>query len=201
MSRVLVLVRHGQCAANRHGLLLGRADPPLCDAGREQAEALARALPVPARLISSPLLRARQTADALAAASGAVVEVDPRWVEMDYGELDGCPASALDAAGWRAWRDDPAHVPAGGESLADVGTRVRAACRELAGAAADGEVVVVSHVSPIKAAVAWALGVGDEVAWRMWVADAAVCRIDTTGSLPRLIAFNDVTAHVGAPVP
>jgi broad specificity phosphatase PhoE len=200
VTRVLVLVRHGQTVANRRGLLLGRADPPLCDGGREQAEALARALPPPARLISSPLLRARETADALGAASGTLVEVDPRWVEMDYGDLDGRPASALDADGWRAWRDDPAHVPAGGESLAAVGARVRAACRELTGAAADGDVVVVSHVSPIKAAIAWALGVGDEVAWRMWVADAAVCRIDTAGPAPRLVAFNDVTAHAVAPV-
>jgi broad specificity phosphatase PhoE len=197
---VLVLVRHGQTDANRRGLLLGRADPPLCAGGREQAEALARALPAPSRLISSPLVRARETADAIATASGTVVEVDPRWVEMDYGALDGRPASALDADGWRTWRDDPAHVPAGGESLAAVGGRVRTACRELAGAAADDHVVVVSHVSPIKAAIAWALGVGDEVAWRMWVADAAVCRIDTAGPAPRLVAFNDVTAHAVAPV-
>ena len=56
-------------------------------------------------------------------------------------------------------------------------------------------------MSPIKAAIAWALGVGDEVAWRMWVADAAVCRVDTSGSAPRLLAFNDMTAHSGAPVP
>ena len=201
MSGVLILVRHGQTGANERGLLLGRADEPLCPGGREQAEALARALPAPSRLISSPLGRARQTADAIAAPSGASVEVDERWVEMDYGALDGRPASALDADGWRAWRADPAHVPAGGESVAEVGARVRAACRELAGAAADGDVVVVSHVSPIKAAIAWALGVGDEVAWRMWVADAAVCRIDTSGSVPRLLAFNDVTAHVRAPVP
>lgn len=201
MSGVLILVRHGQTGANERGLLLGRADEPLCPSGREQAEALARALPTPSRLISSPLGRARQTADAIAAPSGASVEVDERWVEMDYGALDGRPASALDADGWRAWRADPAHVPAGGESVAEVGARVRAACRELAGAAADGDVVVVSHVSPIKAAIAWALGVGDEVAWRMWVADAAVCRIDTSGSVPRLLAFNDVTAHVRAPVP
>ena len=198
---MLVLVRHGQTDANRCGLLLGRADPPLCAGGREQAEALARVLPAPSRLISSPLARARETADALAAASGTVVEIDPRWVEMDYGALDGRPASALDADGWRTWRDDPAHVPAGGESLAAVGGRVRAACRELAGPAATDDVVVVSHVSPIKAAVAWALGVGDEVAWRMWLADAAVCRIDTAGPAPRLLAFNDVTAHAGAPVP
>jgi broad specificity phosphatase PhoE len=201
VSGVLILVRHGQTRANRRGLMLGRADEPLCDGGREQAGALARALPAPARLISSPLRRARATAEAIAVASGTPVEVDERWVEMDYGALDGRPASALDADGWRAWQDDPAHVPAGGESVAEVGARVRSACGELAGAAADGDVVVVSHVSPIKAAIAWALGVGDEVAWRMWVADAAVCRIDTSGPAPRLLAFNDLTAHVAAPVP
>jgi broad specificity phosphatase PhoE len=197
---MLILVRHGQTGANQRGLLLGRADEPLCEDGRDQADALARALPAPVRLVTSPLRRARQTAEAIGAASGVPVEVDERWVEMDYGALDGRPPSALDADGWRAWRDDPAHVPAGGESVAEVGVRVRSACRELAGVAAEGDVVVVSHVSPIKAAVAWALGVGDEVAWRMWVADAAVCRIDTSGSAPRLLAFNDVAAHVGAPV-
>ena len=188
---MLILVRHGQTEANRHGLLLGRADPPLCGAGRDQAEALARALPRPARLVSSPLTRAVETARAV----GAEIEIDERWIEMDYGRLDGCPASDLDAAGWRAWRDDPTHVPAGGESVAAVGARVRAACHDLADTAADADVVVVSHVSPIKAAIAWALGVGDEVAWRMWVEDAAVCRIDTSGSAPRLLAFNDVSAH------
>jgi broad specificity phosphatase PhoE len=201
VRRVLILVRHGQTSANRRGLLLGRSDPPLCDAGREQADALARTLPAATRVISSPLDRARETAATIAAASGTGVEIDDRWIELDYGALDGCPASALDAEGWRAWRDDPAHVPAGGESVAAVGARVRAACRDLTTAAGSGDVVVVSHVSPIKAAVAWALGVGDEVAWRMWVADAAVCRVEVSGSAPRLLAFNDVTAHAGAPVP
>ncbi|MCD2196749.1 histidine phosphatase family protein [Actinomycetospora endophytica] len=198
---MLILVRHGLTSANQQGLLLGRADPPLCDDGREQAEALARTLPAPTRLISSPLGRARETAETIAAVSGVGVEIDDRWIELDYGDLDGCPASALDPEGWRTWRDDPTFVPAGGESIAAVGARVRAACRDLTGAAAAGDVIVVSHVSPIKAATAWALGAGDEVTWRMWVSDAAVCRIDTSGSAPRLLAFNDVTAHAAAPVP
>jgi broad specificity phosphatase PhoE len=197
---VLILVRHGQTDANARGLLLGRADPPLCAAGRRQAEVLAEALPHPARLVTSPLLRARETAEELAAVSGVRPEIDDRWIELDYGRLDGLPASALDADGWRTWRDDPAHVPAGGESLAALGVRVRAACEDLAADAAAGDVVVVSHVSPIKAAVAWALGVGDEVVWRMWVSDAAVCRVDTGGPSPRLLGFNDLTAHT-APVP
>ncbi len=191
---MLILVRHGQTDANVRGLLLGRSDPPLTAEGRRQARALAGALPRPGRIVCSPLLRARQTADALAAEApaGVTVEVDDRWIELDYGELDARPHTALDPAGWRAWRSDPDFAPPGGESIAAVGARVRAACAELAADAAREDVVVVSHVSPIKAAVAWALGVGDEAVWRMFLADAAVCRIDTGGEVPLLLAFSDV---------
>ncbi|MDQ4104386.1 MAG: histidine phosphatase family protein [Actinomycetota bacterium] len=193
---MLILVRHGQVAANAHGLLLGRADPPLTETGYRQARALAKALPPLIRVVSSPLLRARQTAAVLADARNDCVdlEVDWRWIEMDYGDLDGQPATALPDETWRTWWRDPHFVPAGGESVAAVGLRVREACSELAGDAACGDVVVVSHVSPIKAALAWALGVGDEVAWRMYLVDAAVCRVDTSGPLPLLLAFNEVHA-------
>jgi broad specificity phosphatase PhoE len=193
---VLILVRHGQTDANAQGLLLGRADPPLNEFGERQARALAKALPRPSRIVSSPLARARHTAAVLAGAPPGVmdaedVEVDARWIEMDYGELDGRPATALDEGSWRTWREDAEFVPAGGESLAAVCARVHEACAELVDDAARGDVVVVSHVSPIKAAVTWALGVSHEVAWRMFLGDAAICRIDTSGRVPLLLAFND----------
>jgi glycosyltransferase 2 family protein len=196
VAGVLILVRHGQTEANARGLLLGRADPPLNESGYRQAQALAEALPRASRIVSSPLRRARDTAAVLAGTGpGAMdagdVEVDARWIEMDYGDLDGRPATALDERSWWTWRQDPDFVPAGGESLADVCTRVHEACAELADDAASGDVVVVSHVSPIKAAVTWALGVGDEVGWRMFLGDAAICRIDTSGRVPLLLAFND----------
>lgn len=202
---MLILVRHGQTAANARGLLLGRADPQLTETGYRQARALAATLPRAARIVSSPLTRARQTAAVLAGglpdAAGCPdsihVEVDQRWIEMDYGDLDGRPATALGEQSWRAWRQDPEFVPAGGESVAAVCARVRQACTELADDAARGDVVVVSHVSPIKAAIAWALGVGDEVVWRMFLADAAVCRIDTTGPVPLMLAFNDASPVKG----
>ena len=60
---------------------------------------------------------------------------------------------------------------------------------------ATGDVVVVSHVSPIKAGVAWALGTGDEIAWRMFVALASVTRIAVSDRGPLLRSFNEV-AHL-----
>lgn len=194
---MLVIVRHGQTAANAGGLILGRADPPLTDLGRRQAAALARALGRPDRVVSSPLQRARQTA----AAFGAPVEVDERWIELDYGELEGAPAASVTDDLWARWQADTAFAPAGGESLAALGARVRAACEDLTGAAAAGDVLVVTHVSPIKAAVGWALGLGDELAWRLYVEDAAVCRIRIGAHGPLLTAFNQLHPPDGRPRP
>jgi len=191
---MLILVRHGQTAANAAGLFLGRADPPLTDLGRRQADALAAALPRPGRVISSPLARAQQTA----AAFGVPVELDERWIEMDYGDLDEQPVTSLAATAWQRWRADVNHAPEGGESLAAVGRRVRQACAELAADAAPMNVVVVSHVSPIKAAIAWALGTGDEIAWRMYVNDAAVCRIAIEPEGPTLRSFNESIPSLAA---
>jgi len=200
---VIVVVRHGRTGANAGGLLLGRADPPLDAEGERQAAALGVAcgsLDV-ARIVTSPLARCRRTAEAIAAAaSGSAsgpatvpVEVDERWIELDYGDLDGRPIRDVPAATWAAWRADVAWTPEGGESLAALGARVRSACDSLAEEARDRDVVVVTHVSPVKAAVAWALGVGDEVAWRMWVGPASISRIGFAGSSPSLRSFNEVT--------
>ena len=145
-------------------------------------------LPRPDRVVTSPLRRARDTAAALDTA----VEIDERWIELDYGDLDGVPAAGVGQEVWDRWRTDPAHVPARGESLVDLGRRVRFACEELAGDALDGVVVVVTHVSPIKAAIAWSLGVSDAIAWRMYVEDATITRVavDAAG-LPVLRSFNE----------
>ena len=156
------------------------------------------------RLVSSPLGRARDTAAALRCA--VPVEIDERWIEVDYGELEGRPLADVPAELWARWRADPAFAPPGGESLAAVGSRVRAACEELfadAGAGArhdgDGDVVVVSHVSPIKAAVAWALGAGDEVVWRLHLATASISRIGWGPAGPVLHGYNATVGGAGGP--
>jgi broad specificity phosphatase PhoE len=170
---VLYLVRHGRTDANARGLLLGRADPPLSDEGRRQADALAARIPPGARVVVSPLRRARETA----AAFGRPVEIDDRWIELDYGELDGSALGDVAPEIWQRWRADPTFAPPGGESLVTLGTRVRDACDELAPEARDADVVVVSHVSPIKAALGWALRTDDAVSWRIFVEIASIARV------------------------
>ena len=189
---MLILLRHGQTSANAAGLLLGRTDLPLTELGRRQAAAAAACLDgAVGRVVSSPLLRARETAESL----GRPVEVDERWIEVDYGEYEGQPFREVPAELWAHWRDNPAFTPPGGESMAAVGQRVREACEELITEAAATDIVVVSHVSPIKAAVAWALGVGDEVAWRMFLDVAAISRVGVGVNGPALRGYND-TAHL-----
>jgi broad specificity phosphatase PhoE len=93
-------------------------------------------------------------------------------------------------------------VPQGGESLASVGSRVREACDELWAEAAEHDVVVVTHVSPLKAAVAWALEAPDQTSWRMFVDVASLTRIGSSGGAgkgsvpppPSLRTFNE-TEH------
>lgn len=191
---MLVLVRHGEATANAAGLLLGRSDVPLTDHGRAQVEALGTRLGRVNEVISSPLRRALDTARALA--GGLPVRVDERWIEVDYGEDEGRPIRDVPAEVWRRWRADPTYHPARGESLADVGVRVRDACEALFARPGDGaraetgDVVVVSHVSPIKAAVAWALGTGDDAAWHMHLATASITRIGWSAGVPVLYGYN-----------
>lgn len=191
---MLIIARHGRTEANASGLLLGRRlDPGLDELGRQQAVALAAAVEGAARVVCSPLRRTRETAAALR----LPVEVDERWVEIDYGTLDGTPLRDVPAALWAEWRGDTGFVPGGGESLAALGARVREAAAELADEARERDVVVVTHVSPIKTAVAWALGVGDEIVWRMFCAPASITSIGTTSATPTLHSFNE-TAHLAA---
>jgi broad specificity phosphatase PhoE len=190
---VLILVRHGESEANAAGLLSGRAESALTEHGRSQVARLSALLPGTGRLISSPLGRARDTAAALGL--DAPVEIDERWIEVDYGALEGEPVTAVPSDLWRQWRSDPDFRPPGGESLAEVGVRVRAACEELfarsgSGARAADDVVVVSHVSPIKAAVAWALAAGDELAWRLHLSTASITCVAWGVDRPVLRSYN-----------
>ena len=191
---MLILVRHGESTGNAEGRLLGRIDAPLTDRGRSQARALAASVAGATRILSSPLTRARETAEELR--TGLPIEVDERWVELDYGEFDGRPLASVPAELWERWRTDPGFRPPGGESLHEAGARVRSACEELfasdgEGARGEGPVVVVSHVSPIKLATCWTLATGETGVWRLYLATGSVTRIAWGGDGPVLDRFNE----------
>ena len=93
---------------------------------------------------------------------------------------------------WQQWISDPDFRPPGGESLQEMGDRVYAACDDLLEAARHHDVVVVSHATPIKAAMAWALGVDVTITWRSQIDQASITRILIRDRGPALHAFNIV---------
>jgi broad specificity phosphatase PhoE len=191
---VIIFVRHGQTEVNREGRLQGRLDAPLTALGREQARHVATGLAGSAAtaVVTSPLRRAADTAHEIASVLGVEVELDDRLVEVDYGEWDGRKFSEVAPEEWGRWRDDVAFVPPGGESLLTVATRVGDFCS--ARLRGDRTIVAVSHVSPIKAAVVWALGISEEATWRMHLDVASVTRIGRRGDGPPFLAgYNDVS--------
>jgi alpha-ribazole phosphatase len=186
---MLILARHGRTEANASGELLGRRDPGLDETGRLQAAAIGRALEGVDRVIASPLRRCQETAEVI----GLPVETDDRFIELDYGALEGTPVADVPASTWAAWRADTAWRPEAGESLDDLAARVWPALTDLIAEASVRDVVVVSHVSPIKAAVAWAMGAGIESQWRCFVQQASISRIAVGGPNPSLHSFNEVS--------
>ena len=149
--------RHGQTAYNREGRFQGQMPVPLDDTGRAQATELAeRAAGYGfAALWSSPLLRARETADVVAARTGLPPREDPRLMETDAGEWTDRTFAAVQAAApeqfaaFLAGAHDFAFP--GGESLAEQEVRVAAALQRIEG----GELpaLVVCHGMVIRAAL------------------------------------------------
>lgn len=122
------LCRHGRTVLNANGLLRGRCDPELDEVGLVEADALADSLADVrfARVIASPLLRAVETAQPLAAASGVRVETDHRLIDIDYGAFKGTPAAPLIA------RYGDATAAPGVEPVDEVARRALACLHSLA---------------------------------------------------------------------
>ncbi len=196
MSGSIIIVRHGRTEFNATGRLQGRTNNPLDEVGLAQAQAvatyLAPELLSDTLIVCSPLLRARQTATAIAEGVGASLEIDERWIELDYGAYEGLRQSEVPPNVWREWRSDSNFAAPQGESLNQVQQRVAAACSELAQRLDGRTAVVVSHVSPIKSAVAWALGVDVSVGWKTQLVTASITRLAISTNGATLTSFNEV---------
>ncbi|MEC7828376.1 MAG: histidine phosphatase family protein [Actinomycetota bacterium] len=191
---VLLIVRHGRTVANAEGLLQGRVDNPLDTEGERQAKQIGAALGPIDLVVSSPLQRALQTATPL----GLPCRIDERWIELDYGAWDEKPIGEITKEEWIRWRSDPTFAPPGGESLEELDRRVAQGCEALLLEAEESNVAVFTHVSPIKSAVAWALGTKEQISWNLSVGQAQITRIAVRDGRPVLTSFNE-TAHLKEP--
>ena len=144
----LVLIRHGESEGNRDRIFTHTPEVPLTDAGHAQVRAAAEWVAAryrPVAVVSSPFLRARQTAAILAERLALAVRVEEELREQSFGELAGQPYAALrdssdyDPARYWLWR------PPGGETLLEVAARAGAALDRAAAGATGNDVVVVSH--------------------------------------------------------
>lgn len=190
----LVLVRHA--ATDAGGCCYGRTDIPLSPQGRTHAAALAgalRELPL-AAVYTSPLSRALDTARPIADACGLTPVTHAGLQELDFGELEGVLYERIEADHpdlFKRWLDGPGGVRfPGGESLAEVGSRVLAAVAEIRERHGEEQVAVVAHGGVLRVVLADALGLADEALFRIDQAFGGVSIIDWRKDVPLVRAVN-----------
>lgn len=196
----LILVRHGETALNAEGRFRGRADAPLTAHGQQQAAAVAHALAAlpPATLVSSPRLRARQTADAIGRPTSGAVIVDDRLDDVDYGEWTGLTRAEV-VASWPGqfalWLEAPERLRMpGGERVAEVRDRVWSALCEIA--QRGQRAIVVTHDACVRLAIVALLGAPTASMHAVRVDLASRTEIELDGETMQLVRAND-TCHLG----
>ncbi len=167
----LYLIRHAQSEWNAAGRWQGQADPELSPEGRAQAQALAGHFPRVGvtHVVSSDLIRARETAAPFAARFGVELEIDPTLREMDVGSWSGRTRAEITAAepgamdryyaGEVGWT--------GGESFDDHEARSAIAAERLATVDTDGVVVAVTHGGTLRAIMRVLLEIPHAERWRI----------------------------------
>ena len=160
----LILWRHGQTDYNSQGRIQGRVDVPLNETGRDQARRAAEDIAAlgPTRIVSSPLTRARDTAEALASLTGLSVEIDEGLAEKSFGDWEGLKAADIRKQGaalsgtWRAGGDLPEFRIEGRRHTAErVGEALKAI---VAGSQKDDVIVAVSHGAATNLGATYLLG-------------------------------------------
>lgn len=193
----LLLLRHGETPLSVEKRFSGRGDAALTERGVAQARAAAlrlASLDIDA-VVTSPLRRARQTAEAF----GVDVVVDDGLAETDFGEWEGFTFGEVreqwpDAMA--AWLADLSVAPPGGESFDATFIRVRAARERIVAAYAGARVVVVSHVTPIKALLRDALDAPAHALYRMYLDTASLSVVDWFADGNAVVTAMNDTAHL-----
>jgi len=199
----LLLVRHGETEWNRHRRIQGcRSNTQLDEVGYGQADKIAALLKQQGidAIYSSPLKRATNTAQAIAAACGLQVRTMPELQEIDAGELDGLSERDMSQgylAFWSEWRKgDPSLRLPGGESLEDLRRRAWWALDRILERHSDGTVAVVGHLFTNLVIVSRVLGLDLQNIRRLSLAPASISVMEFTTLGNTLLLLND-TCHLG----
>ncbi|MFI6482067.1 bifunctional RNase H/acid phosphatase [Nonomuraea sp. NPDC050663] len=200
-ATTLLLLRHGQTALSVERRFSGTGDPELTPTGLTQATRAAEHLAqiAPDAIVSSPLKRARQTAEALARLTGLDVDIDEGLRETDFGAWEGHTFTEIQRrwpAELSAWLADPAVAPPDGESFGATARRVQQTRERLVERYAGRTVVVVSHVTPIKMLLRFALLAPPAALYRMHLDLACLSRIEYFADGQCVVKYFNDTAHL-----
>jgi broad specificity phosphatase PhoE len=198
--RRLLLARHGQSVSNAVRRFQGAQDVALSPLGVRQAEALRHAVGRRriAHVYTSPLERARRTAEIAVAGLDLPLTVVDDLRELSLGEWEGCTVEeirTLPGDPYARWVRDPVQcLPPGGEPLAAVQARALEAVARIASTHPDGEaVLIVSHGGVISALLAHWLGLPLSSIWRIAVSNCSLSEI----APPQVVSVNE-TGHLRA---
>lgn len=191
----LLLVRHGETTWNADAVYRGRSEIPLSETGKSQAELVGRSLAAEGvtGLYSSPLLRARETADAIMRATGVNAESEQALTDLDCGEWEGLGDGEVKQRYpevRRLWLSSPhlARLP-GGETLDEVSARVVPLLERVL--SVPGTVVLVSHRVVHKVAICSLLGLDNSHFWDVRLDVAGITEFECCRSHRVLVRHND----------
>ncbi len=209
----IVLVRHGRTELTEARKISGGDgdDPSLSAAGNADAEKVAHALkaigsqgswqriaPISA-VVTSPMKRARETAQIIAKGFGLQVTDNENLREISFGDWDGLSheeAQAHDPELWNRWRGSWEVSPPNGESLEVFDQRLQLAREQIVERHAGKTVVVVAHVMPIRGFLRWAFDAAAAAYWRPQVAPCSISIIRVWGDQTAEVVTVNYTAHL-----
>jgi broad specificity phosphatase PhoE len=191
MAALFHLVRHGAYELLDHALG-GRGAYPLSPQGREQAERVGAALAPrrPVGVVSSPVSRARETADLIARRLDLEVELEPAFSEINFADWTGARFQDLGSdPTWHAWNGfrSTAAVPGGEGMLAVQGRAIAGLVRH---ARSDGELVIVTHADIIKAMLMHFLGAPLDLMRRLEIGPGSISQLLLLPDDARVLAIN-----------
>jgi broad specificity phosphatase PhoE len=186
----ILVVRHPETEANVNGRFVGQGESPFTEEGRRQARRLPRKIAAfqPEVIWSSPLKRAAVVARGAQRLGGAQLRVDPRLIELDFGDAHGLTWEEIVEAGipfnYRA-ADEP--VAPGGESRNDLLARVGAVLEEIV--AVGGRHALVCHAGVLRGVLAYTLGLRADQLWLFGVHNAQLARVQVVDGHGQLTEY------------